>query len=189
MFICIQVIYRICVLVSRRSYQFHPLNVQNTDMVPATLSITCDILSVTNATRLTADMIRLCKKEPVASSWFSWCPLCPSSVGTAISEPILCTRFTLQVPNLISLFVYLRLFIWRPRPCPRPFVTFRNKLISHGDSVSPTLNSQVEGLPIVGCPRLHIQYIRGYPPSPPYRTWWRAMPWWRGARINDSKIL
>jgi hypothetical protein len=51
------------------------------------------------------------------------------------------------------------------RPSPRPFLTFRNNLIFlRRGVVSPTPNPQAGGQPLVGCPRLLIQYIRSYPP-------------------------
>jgi hypothetical protein len=40
---------------------------------------------------------------------------------------------------------------------------FRNKFIFYGE-VSPTPNPQAGGPPLVGCPRLLIQYIRSYLP-------------------------
>ena len=43
-------------------------------------------------------------------------------------------------------------------------------------------NNQAEGPPLIGCPRLLIQYIRSYPPHledvPPARTWRSTMLWW-----------
>jgi hypothetical protein len=54
-------------------------------------------------------------------------------------------------------------FIQRIRPSPRPFVTFRNKLIFlRWWVVSPMLNPQVGRPPFVGCPRLLMQDIRNY---------------------------
>jgi hypothetical protein len=51
------------------------------------------------------------------------------------------------------------------RPIPRPFVTFRNMfLFLRWGVVSPPPNPQAGGPPLVGCPRLLIQYIRSYPP-------------------------
>jgi hypothetical protein len=68
----------------------------------------------------------------------------------------------------------------RIRPGPRRFETFRNniKFLRWG-VVSPTSHPQAGGSPLVGCPRLLIQYIRSYPPYPedfpPTATWWRAI--------------
>jgi hypothetical protein len=51
------------------------------------------------------------------------------------------------------------------RPIPRPFVTFRNVFpFLRWGVVSPPPNPQAGGPPLVGCPRLIIQYIRSYPP-------------------------
>jgi hypothetical protein len=51
------------------------------------------------------------------------------------------------------------------RPIPRPFVTFRNVFIFlRWGVVSPPPNPQAGWPPLVGCPRLLIQYIRSYPP-------------------------
>jgi hypothetical protein len=41
------------------------MNVQNNDMTQRPLSIVYDILSLTNSTLLTADVILLCTKDPV----------------------------------------------------------------------------------------------------------------------------
>jgi hypothetical protein len=45
-------------------------------------------------------------------------------------------------------------------------------------------NPQAWRPPVVGCPRLLIQYIHRYLPYleavPPCTTWGRAMPWWQG---------
>jgi hypothetical protein len=43
-------------------------------------------------------------------------------------------------------------------------MTFRNKLILYDEMFYPTPNSHAGGPPLVGCPRLLIQYIRSYPP-------------------------
>ena len=49
--------------------------------------------------------------------------------------------------------------------------------------VRTSSNHQAGVPPIVGCPRLLIEYIRSYPPYleavPPHATWGRAMPWWQ----------
>jgi hypothetical protein len=47
------------------------MNIQKTDITPEVLSIMYDILSLTNSTLLTADMILLCPKNYVPNSWFS----------------------------------------------------------------------------------------------------------------------
>jgi hypothetical protein len=50
--------------------------------------------------------------------------------------------------------------------------------------VTTSPNPQAGGPPLVGCPRLLVQYIRSYPPYveavPPFATWGRAMPLWQG---------
>jgi hypothetical protein len=49
--------------------------------------------------------------------------------------------------------------------CPRLLVNFRNNLIFlRWGVVSPTPNPQAGGPPLIGCPRLLIQYINSYPP-------------------------
>jgi hypothetical protein len=68
----------------------------------------------------------------------------------------------------------LRLFLW----------IFHNKdSFSQWGVVSPSPNPQAGGPPLVGCPRLLIQYIRSYPPC--WRPFLhpqpgRAMPCWQG---------
>jgi hypothetical protein len=50
------------------------------------------------------------------------------------------------------------------RPNPRPCVTFRNELfLLQWGVVSPSPNSKAGEPPLVGSPRLFIQYIRSYP--------------------------
>jgi hypothetical protein len=65
---------------------------------------------------------------------------------------------------------------------PRLLTIFRN-MIKWG-VVSTSLNPQAGGPPLVGCPRLLIQYIRSYHPylevAFPSVSWGRAMPWWLG---------
>jgi hypothetical protein len=62
-------------------------------------------------------------------------------------------------------------FIQKIRPDPRPFVTFRNRLILlRWCVVSPTPNPQTGRLPFVGCPRLLIQYIRNVETRDPPNT-------------------
>ena len=41
---------------------------------------------------------------------------------------------------------------------------FLNISVLQGGVVSTSLNPQAEGPPLVGCPRLLIQFIRSYPP-------------------------
>jgi hypothetical protein len=62
-------------------------------------------------------------------------------------------------------FLALRSIIQRISSCPRFLMNFRNRLIFlRWGVVSPTPNPQAGGPPLVGCPRLLIQYIRSYPP-------------------------
>ena len=95
--------------------------------------------------------------------------------GPAQSSPI-------QVPNFISLcilrdasprntpppgnpsggIVYLRIVLSPDEAsCMRVFL---NRAVLQGGVVRPSPNPQVGGPPLVGCPRLLIQYIRSYPP-------------------------
>jgi hypothetical protein len=43
-------------------------------------------------------------------------------------------------------------------------MNFRNKLIFYGELLAPRPTPKAGGSPLVGCPRLLIQYIRRYPP-------------------------
>jgi hypothetical protein len=53
----------------------------------------------------------------------------------------------------------------QPSTAPKPFVTFRNKLIFYGEEFLGTcLSPLAGGPPITGCQRLFIQYIRSYSP-------------------------
>jgi hypothetical protein len=52
-------------------------------------------------------------------------------------------------------------------PGPRHFETFRNnRQIFTVRCCRPNAQPQAGGPPLVGCPRLLIQYIRSYPPYP-----------------------
>jgi hypothetical protein len=70
----------------------------------------------------------------------------------------------------------------------RAFETFYNKKFLLWGIVSPTSNPQAGGTPLVGCPRLLIQYIRSYPPYledfPTSATWGRATLWWQGTHLT-----
>jgi hypothetical protein len=67
---------------------------------------------------------------------------------------------------------------------------FRNmsKFLRRG-VVNTSPNPQSRRTPLVGCPRLLIQYIRSYPPHleavPPSATWGRAMPWCQEFTCHD----
>ena len=72
-------------------------------------------------------------------------------------------------------------------PVPRlPVWTFHNQILFfYGEELlAPRPTHQAGGPPLVGCPRLLIQYIRSCPSIleavPPSATWGRAMPWWQG---------
>jgi hypothetical protein len=81
-------------------------------------------------------------------------------------------------------------------PVPRLCVVIRNKYwVLRGRVVSPPPNLQAGGPPTVGCPRLIIQYIRSWRPSPLSATRGRAMPWWQWTHLtclrcsrNESRI-
>ena len=57
---------------------------------------------------------------------------------------------------------YLRIVL-SPEEASRPWV-FLNSIFSRGGVVSTSPNPQAGGPPLVGCPRLLIQFIRSYPP-------------------------
>jgi hypothetical protein len=72
------------------------------------------------------------------------------------------------IPSYLSKIYFnivlsLRSFIQGIRPDPRLLMNFRNKLIFlRWGVVSPTPNPTAGGPPLVGCPRLLIQYIHSY---------------------------
>jgi hypothetical protein len=82
----------------------------------------------------------------------------------------------------------LRSFIERIRSGPRLFYGFRNKFISSVKSISPMLNLQTRGPPLVVFPRLLLQYIRSYPPSlravPPSATRGWVIIWFKESRLR-----
>jgi hypothetical protein len=74
--------------------------------------------------------------------------------------------YTSHIPSTKSHihFLSLRSFSQGIRPGPRLFEHIRNKLIFYGEEFAPRPTPQAGGPPLVGCPRLLIQYIRSYPP-------------------------
>ena len=105
-----------------------------------------------------------------------------NSLAAAVSEPALYRLLTFHVPNKMSLFQLrdtssrnspTRRYEWGSSLPPDCFVSrgsispcliFLNRIFSRGGVVSTSPNPQAGGPPLVGCPRLLIQYIRIYPP-------------------------
>jgi hypothetical protein len=78
-----------------------------------------------------------------------------------------CRIHTSDIPSTKSHihFLSLRSFMQGICPCPRLLTNSCNELIFlWWGLVSPTPNRQAGGPPLVGCLRLHIQYIRSYLP-------------------------
>jgi hypothetical protein len=176
-----------------------------------------DILSLTNSTLLSADMILLCTKNHVPNSWFSFHFPLKNVYSPAGSVPPLshltsctptksnlwhffrhcpqrtCPIHTSNIPSTKSpiQFLSLRSFIQGIRPGPMLLWSFVTSLFLRYRVVSTTPNPKNEGPPLVGCPRLLIQYILSYSPfiwrpSLPSATWGRAMPWWQGTHLTWS---
>ena len=74
---------------------------------------------------------------------------------------------------------------------PRPLYMIRNMFVLRRGVVSTSPILQASRQPLVGCPRLLIQYIRSYPPYleavPSSATWKRAMPWWQGPTYHRDR--
>jgi hypothetical protein len=74
--------------------------------------------------------------------------------------------------------------------CSRTCETFCKIVRFYGEELLAPPNTHVGGPPIVGCPRLLLQYVRSYPPYlqavPPPATWGRAMPWWQGRTYHGA---
>jgi hypothetical protein len=100
-----------------------------------------------------------------------------NSLATAVNAPALYRLLTFHVPTKMSLFLCL-LRDTPPRNTPPPGdpsggVVPRGSISTHeyyltwvftGRVVSTSPNPQAGGPPLVGFPRLLIQYIRSYPP-------------------------
>jgi hypothetical protein len=103
-------------------------------------------------------------------------------------DPVYAPHPTSQRPVLIS-SSHLRLGLIRRLHCIFPEII--NFLRWGVVSTSP--NYQAEKPPLVGCPRLLIQYILSDPPYlqavPPSATWGRAMPWWQGPTCHGQWIF
>ena len=87
-------------------------------------------------------------------------------LAAAVSEPALHRLLTFQVPNLMSLFRCLgctKVSVQVRGSCNR----FVKDMFLRRGVVSTSPNPQAGGPPLVGCPRLLIQYIRSYP------SYWR----------------
>ena len=73
-------------------------------------------------------------------------------------------------------------------------VIFRNNVIFfRWGAVNASPNPQAGGSPLVGCPRLLIQYICSYLPYPgtvpPFVTWvGRGMPWWQRSVYHELQF-
>jgi hypothetical protein len=90
-------------------------------------------------------------------SWASPIQSIPPHPTSWKSEPALYRLLTFQVPSLMSLFRCLSVQVWG-------FVNISWQSFSQWGVVSPSPNPQARGAPLVGSPRLLIQYIRSYPP-------------------------
>jgi hypothetical protein len=136
---------------------------------------------------------------------------------------------TFHVPTRMSLFRFLQRDISSRDATPRrsewgsslpPDCFVSRGSISHlfvrvffllrRSVVSTSPSHQAGGTPLVGCPRLLIQFIRNYPPYrrhflhpqpedapcrgdrdpleavPPSATWGRAIPWWQGPTCHGT---
>jgi len=87
-----------------------------------------------------------------------------NSLVAAVSEPALYWLLTFHIPNRMYLFrCFGRTEVLIQVPCKRS--CFAKKPVFYGEELStlrPT--NPAGGPPLVGCPRLLIQYIRRYPP-------------------------
>ena len=97
-----------------------------------------------------------------------------NSLAAAESEPALFRLLTFHIPNLMSLFHCLShtrvSFQVQSLLCER-FITGYDFTVRNCSTLS---NFQAGRPPLVGCPRLIIQYIRSYPPY--WRLFLRAQP-------------
>jgi hypothetical protein len=92
-----------------------------------------------------------------------------NSLAAALSEPALYRLLTFHVANLLSIFRCLgrtKVSVQVRGKCS----WFATKSVFTARNCQHSLNPQAEGPPLVGCPRLLIQYIRSYPP------YWRPFP-------------
>ena len=71
-------------------------------------------------------------------------------------------------------------------PYPEPLWTIRDMIRFYGEELLTSPNPQAGEQPLVGCPRLLIQYIRSYPPS---ATCGRAMLWWQTPTCHGLKKI
>jgi hypothetical protein len=166
-----------------------------------------DILSLTNSTLLTADMILLCTKtlypnhcshspchRKMCILLLIWChcpPIWPPALPLNLTFIwIFPLKLSLWSPpytnSLCTMFQthvhipLLRSFIQRIHPGLRIF----NKLVFYGKGVVNSMpNPKAGGPPLAVCLQLLIQYIRSYPSLlgsvPPSTTWECAMLWWQ----------
>jgi hypothetical protein len=84
-----------------------------------------------------------------------------------------CTDFlhsTHQISCPFSLAQVVRQFIQRIRPSPRPFVTFRNKLISYDDLLDPRPTPKLEDHPLSAVRYIFAANLHTWWPSPPSAT-------------------
>jgi hypothetical protein len=86
------------------------------------------------------------------------------SSATVRSEPALYRLLTFHVPNLTSLFLSLGRLSEESVQVRGPLWHFVKSLFLRREVVSPTPKPQLGGPSFFGCPRLRIQYSRGYLP-------------------------
>jgi hypothetical protein len=82
-------------------------------------------------------------------------------------------------------FLYLSSFIQRIRPGHRPFVIFRNKVISYGEELlAPRSTPKMEDHPLSAVRdclyNIFAATLQTWRPSPASATWGRATPRWQG---------
>ena len=87
-----------------------------------------------------------------------------NSLAAVVSEPALYRLLTFHAPNLMSLFRCLRRTKVSVQVRGFLYECFVTRFVSMVRSCKHSPNPQDGGPPLVGCPRLLIQYIRSYPP-------------------------
>jgi hypothetical protein len=110
------------------------------------------------------------------------------SFATVTREPALCRLVTFHVPSLMSSFLCLG-----PRPSPRPFVIFLNKIIFYGEELlTPRPTPKLWDHPLSAfrhcMSNIFVATLRILRPSSASANWGCAMPWWQVTRLTWTSV-
>jgi hypothetical protein len=171
------------------------------------LGIMYNILSLTNSTLLTADVILLCTRKSEPNSWlyclyhrkmyihllvqYHLCPMtscAPTKCNLYFDIPSDTVLNESECTSHITCPKSHVHFLWRKAFIQRIHLNLKQQAyFLSGGVVSPTIKTQAGRPPLVSSLQLLIQHIHTTlhisRPSLPSTTWGRTMPWQQGTQI------